>query len=248
MQVGQSGPTPTSNYTSVTETGQTGKTDTDKAIDKLNQQLMDALVGANKNTIPQVQTSVPVLPTPTTFSSTELSTLMGIPSPGALVASLMVDNAAEQRVTNRTTIQAQGEQIAQNIEAQAEKIIEGAVTKFACAVAGAVVNMGAGVASLTVTAQGLTAGMDSTLLGSISQSVNTVISSAGSMISAGGDLGQSISTAAGKKLEAHAERIRVSQELTKQTNEAMRDLISKSLDFMNSMQANTNQTRTKILG
>jgi len=37
-------------------------------------------------------------------------------------------------------------------------------------------------------------------------------------------------------------------EQTKQTNEALKDLVSKSLDFMSSMQANMNQTRTKILG
>ena len=37
-------------------------------------------------------------------------------------------------------------------------------------------------------------------------------------------------------------------EQTKQTNDALKDLIAKSLDFMNAMQANMNQTRTKILG
>ena len=37
-------------------------------------------------------------------------------------------------------------------------------------------------------------------------------------------------------------------EQTKQTNDALKELIAKSLDFVSSMQANMNQTRTKILG
>ena len=50
------------------------------------------------------------------------------------------------------------------------------------------------------------------------------------------------------RAEAQQEQIRTMMEQTKQTNEALKDLVSKSLDFMSSMQANMNQTRTKILG
>lgn len=55
-------------------------------------------------------------------------------------------------------------------------------------------------------------------------------------------------SAEAKRLEAQQEQIRTMMEQTKQTNEALKDLVSKSLDFMSSMQANMNQTRTKILG
>lgn len=37
-------------------------------------------------------------------------------------------------------------------------------------------------------------------------------------------------------------------EQTKQTNEALRDLVAKAQEFANAMQQNMNQTRTKILG
>ena len=55
-------------------------------------------------------------------------------------------------------------------------------------------------------------------------------------------------SAEAKRLEAQQEQIRTMMEQTKQTNEALKDLVSKSLDFMSSMQANMNQTRTRILG
>ena len=68
------------------------------------------------------------------------------------------------------------------------------------------------------------------------------------MSTAGGEFGQSMQSAEAKRLEAQQEQIRTMMEQTKQTNEALKDLVSKSLDFMSSMQANMNQTRTKILG
>ena len=89
---------------------------------------------------------------------------------------------------------------------------------------------------------------DGQLTAAVAQSFNTMLSSAGSMFTAGGEFGQSMQSAEAKRLEAQQEQIRTMMEQTKQTNEALKDLVSKSLDFMSSMQANMNQTRTKILG
>ena len=75
-----------------------------------------------------------------------------------------------------------------------------------------------------------------------------MISSAGTIISSGGDYAQGLRSAEAKRLEAEQEQVRTMMEQTKQTNDALKDLIAKSLDFMNAMQANMNQTRTKILG
>lgn len=210
--------------------------------------------------VAQVKADLPTLPPPLTTTTTSLGEWVGMPSPAALFASVMVKDAAEQRVQNRETIRAQGEEIVGLMEEQADKIEKGAMQKFACAVAGAVVNMAAGAASIGIASAGVRTNgegkmsiggkgpIDSQLTASVSQAVSTMISSAGTIISAGGDYAQSIQQADTKRLEAKQEQIRTYQELTKQTNEALRDLISKSLDFMNSMQANMNQTRTKILG
>ena len=193
-------------------------------------------------------------------NSGDLSGWVALPSPAAMFASVILKDAAEQRRTNRSIIQAQGLQIVDLMEQQADKIETGAIQKFACAVTGALVNMAAGGASLGVAAAGVgrssSGGLnmragnaaDGQLTAAVAQSFNTMLSSAGSMFTAGGEFGQSMQSAEAKRLEAQQEQIRTMMEQTKQTNEALKDLVSKSLDFMNSMQANMNQTRTKILG
>ncbi len=208
----------------------------------------------------QVRASLPELAAPSTNAMPKPSDWVGLPSPGAVFASLILQDASEQRRTNRSLIQSQGTQIAGLMMDQADKIEKGAMQKFACAVAGAVVNMAAGAASIGVAASGVGrsdtgklnfkagAGADSQLTAAVAQSISTMISSTGSIITAGGDYAQGIQSADAKRLEAEQEKIRTMMEQTKQTNDAMKDLIAKSLDFMNAMQANMNQTRTKILG
>ena len=146
------------------------------------------------------------------------------------------------------------------MEQQADKIETGAIQKFACAVTGAVVNMAAGAASLGVAAAGVSRSSDGglnmragnaadgQLTAAVAQSFNTMLSSVGSMFTAGGEFGQSMRSAEAKRLEAEQEQIRTMMEQTKQTNEALRDLVAKAQEFANAMQQNMNQTRTKILG
>lgn len=208
-----------------------------------------------------VTASLPELAAPTTSAMPNPKDWVGLPSPGALFASVILQDAAEQRRTNRSIIQAQGLQIVDLMEQQADKIEQGAMQKFACAVAGAAVNMAAGAASMGIAAAGVgrntetgkldfQAGgaADGQLTAAVSQSISTMISSVGTIISSGGDYAQGLRSAEAKRLEAEQEQIRTMMEQTRQTNDALKDLISKSLDFMNSIQANMNQTRTKILG
>lgn len=218
---------------------------------RVDEALLEAISGGRdfRAAADKIRMDMPSLAAPSGEpSSQSLSGWIGMASPAALIASLIVDQAAEQRVTNRSIIRSQGDMIAANMEQQADKIREGATQKFACAVAGAVVNMAAGAASIGIGAHGIKTGADAQITAAKAQGYSTMISSVGTMISAGGDYAQSLRSAEAKELEAQAEQIRTSMELTKQANEAMRDLVSKSLDFMNSMQANMNQTRTRILG
>lgn len=220
----------------------------------------EALIGAIQagkdftSAVKDVRSQLPELASPGDNTG-DLSGWTALPSPAAMFASVILKDAAEQRRTNRSIIQAQGMQIVDLMEQQADKIETGAVQKFACAVTGAVVNMAAGAASVGVGRSsngrlnmlaGKTA--DGQLTAAVAQSFNTMISSAGSMFTAGGEFGQSMRSAEAKRLEAEQEQIRTMMEQTKQTNEALKDLVAKSLDFMNAMQANMNQTRTKILG
>lgn len=206
-----------------------------------------AAVQAGKDfsaSVGHVTGSLPELAAPTTSSMPNPKDWVGLPSPGAIFASVILQDAAEQRRTNRSIIQAQGTQIVGLMEDQADKIEQGAMQNFACAVAGAVVNMAAGAASIGVASSGTNA----QLAAAKAQAVSTMISSAGTIISSGGDYAQGLRSAEAKRLEAEQEQVRTMMEQTKQTNDALKDLIAKSLDFMNAMQANMNQTRTKILG
>ena len=228
---------------------------------RVDEALIDAIQAGKDFTaaVKDVQSQLPDLASPGDNSG-DLSGWTALPSPAAMFASVILKDAAEQRRTNRSIIQAQGMQIVDLMEQQADKIETGAIQKFACAVTGAVVNMAAGMASIGVAAAGggrasngrldMCAGKtaDGQLTAAVAQSFNTMLSSVGSMFTAGGEFGQSMRSAEAKRLEAQQEQIRTMMEQTKQTNEALKDLVSKSLDFMNSMQANMNQTRTKILG
>ena len=221
---------------------------------KVDEALIDAIQAGKDFTaaVKDVRSQLPDLASPGDNSG-DLSGWVALPSPAAMFASVILKDAAEQRRTNRSIIQAQGLQIVDLMEQQADKIETGAIQKFACALTGAVVNMAAGGAGVGRSSSGgldMRAGnaADGQLTAAVAQSFNTMLSSAGSMFTAGGEFGQSMQSAEAKRLEAQQEQIRTMMEQTKQTNEALKDLVSKSLDFMSSMQANMNQTRTKILG
>ncbi len=59
----------------------------------------------------QVTASLPELAPPTTSSTPNPKDWVGLPSPGAMFASIILQDAAEQRRTNRSIIQSQGMQI-----------------------------------------------------------------------------------------------------------------------------------------
>lgn len=228
---------------------------------RVDEALIEALQAGKDFTaaVRDVRSQLPELAAPRDNSG-DLSGWVALPSPAALFASAILKDAAEQRRVNRSIIQAQGRQIVDLMEQEADKIKTGAVQKFACAVTGAVVNMAAGATSIGVAAAGVGrnasgrlemnvgSAADGQLTAAAAQSFNSMISSLGSMFTAGGEFGQSLRSAEAKRLEAEQEQIRTMMEQTRQTNDALKELVAKSLDFMSSMQANMNQTRTKILG
>lgn len=236
--------------------------------DKVKDSLVEAILAGKdfSSAVSQVRSELPELPSPSSFTPPSSKDWVALPSPAAMLAGVIIQDAAEQRRTNRSIIQSQGTQIANLMEEQADKMEKGAMQKFACAVAGAVVNMTAGATSLGLSVAGVGrnsetgkltfgksgtvahGGADGQLTAAFSQSLSSTISSMGSIITAGGEYAESLQNADAKRIAADEERIRTMMEQTKQTNEAMRDLVSKSLDFMNAMQQNMNQTRTKILG
>lgn len=115
---------------------------------KVDEALIDAIQAGKDFTaaVKDVRSQLPDLASPGENSG-DLSGWVALPSPAAMFASVILKDAAEQRRTNRSIIQAQGLQIVDLMEQQADKIETGAIQKFACALTGAVVNMAAGGAS-----------------------------------------------------------------------------------------------------
>ncbi len=182
----------------------------------------------------------------------DLQAWAATPSPGALFVSLIIKEAAEQRRADRSLIQSQGTLMAEKMMEQADKIEQGAMQKFACAVAGAALSMTASAAGMGVSVKGVK-GFDgktlsNELTAAYSSSISGMINGVSGVINAGGDYAQGLRSAEAKRLEADQEKIRTMMEQTKQTNEALRELITNSMSWLRDMQANMNQTRTKILG
>ena len=109
---------------------------------KVDEALIDAIQAGKDFTaaVKDVRSQLPDLALPGDNSG-DLSGWVALPSPAAMFASVILKDAAEQRRTNRSIIQAQGLQIVDLMEQQADKIETGAIQKFACALTGAVVNM-----------------------------------------------------------------------------------------------------------
>ena len=118
---------------------------------KVDEALIDAIQAGKDFTaaVKDVRSQLPDLASPGDNSG-DLSGWVALPSPAAMFASVILKDAAEQRRTNRSIIQAQGLQIVDLMEQQADKIETGAIQKFACALTGAVVNMAAGGAGTVI--------------------------------------------------------------------------------------------------
>ena len=263
MEVNQIAGFDTSQYNALVDAAQTqGVTKT-----QVNNALLEAAKPgkAFSEAVDIVKNQLPELAAPSSNIMPDPKQWVALPSPCALVVSLIITDAAEQRQANRELIFSQGMSMADLIDKQAEKIKLGATQKFACAITGAAVSMAGSAISLGFASAGVgrtdagklafgsdaaatSKGINDQFTSSFSQSISGLGSSAGQMFTAGGEFAQGLRSAEEKHLEAQQERIRTSMEQTKQTNDAMRDLISKGLDFLSSMQANMNQTRTKILG
>ena len=191
--------------------------------------------------IDSVRAQLPELPAPST-SNISMFGSIALPSPGAMTAALIVDEAAQQRKTNREVVYQQGMAMADKKDDMAEEMEQGAIDKFACDLTGAIISGIASGVSL-----GISAGAgDAQLNAARANGWSGLINAVGQMIKSGGEFSQSMHSAKVKNLEADEERIRTMMEHTKAINEAIRDLISKSLEFHSSMQANMNQTRNKL--
>lgn len=206
---------------------------------------------------PAFAKSLPQLPPPTTGAS--LPDIEAIPaSMGATVLTLIAKIAGEARRASADQRAAEVNSIVEQIRHQADMIKEKADTQFAYALTAAIITgttglaiMGASAAFAPKMMPGMTAAelsakqsSFSTLMGSI----NSVGSGLSGSFQAVGNHEAGLQDAKIKLAEADQERTRAMIDQLRSTEESLLDLLRKAIAAMDSIQQNTNQTRSRILG
>lgn len=257
-------------YDTLVNQAQSGRVDT-SLVDKA---LLNALnTGKDFDAaIKSVTAQLPELAKPNVNTLAPLGIWIGMPSPGALVASLIVTDSAEQRAQNKETIRSQGEAIAESMMKQAGEMRKAAALQFGMAIASSATQIASGAAAIgmltagsvkvtqtsssTTTVNGvsnttITTGtgtkVDAQLLSAKVNAFTSIMGGVSSALQAGGQFGASMYQAGIKEMEADQESTRAMRDALRAHNDAINELISKSLDFMNTMQQQTNQTTSRIL-
>jgi len=176
--------------------------------------------------------------------------LVATPTPGALLAAICVKDAAQQYEQNQKLVFENSQSVQKNILEQAQDIKNGALKQFIFSVAGSAVSA-VGCAVSTYKTAKLDTGLD--------QNTFTKQKAMGDTWATAGKIGEQTLNSIGtylnareqadvKKLDAAIEQHRTTMEYLKSSSQAANDLMRKSIEFMDAMQSNANQTRTKILG
>ena len=161
-------------------------------------------------------------------------------------ASNQTAEAAQQNENNITEVMTRSEAVQENMREQADNIEDGAKKQMAFAIVGASLSA---IGSIWGTAVGVR-GEDDVLkinqtkgqgISSVGQNVGSIFSSIGSYLNAQNE-------AENKRIEAEISQDNTALEIIKNSMQAQRDLINKSIEFMNSMQASRNQTMNRIMG
>ena len=168
-------------------------------------------------------------------------------SPGAMLAALCVQEAAKQNEQNTTELLKRNECVQKDIMKQADNIEDAALDKMALAITGALASAAMSAAGTIVTVRGGT-GDALTVAKSKGDAITSSGNSLNSIFNAIGGYVESKAQAENKRLDADIEQHRTMMETLRNSMQAQRDLISKSLEFMNSMQSNMNQTMSRIMG
>lgn len=186
---------------------------------------------------------------PNTGNISALKGLCATLSPGAWLAILCVKEAANELEQGTKDILTRSEHIQQKLKEEASNIIKGAVAQLVCTV----LSSAASIALSSV------AGAKSMKLGELEggaleaakavPSILNAISQGSSQIGlAVGGFVSSIYQAKNKEVESSIEQERTMEEAIRNHMQAQRELSSRCLDFYNTMQANINQTRARIMG
>ncbi len=228
--------------------------------DQIDQALLSAVNSGKtfEQALSAVTTSLPTLPPPIGTGALWDNGLEGLPSFSANYLAMIGDVASEQRRKSAEQRAMQTEIIVDKIKDQAEEMRSKAVFQLCMGIASGALSIAQGAMAFKMMSSGVSANAkltDAAAKGHADMLLNTKVQSFNA--AAGGVNGMvgSISQAAGsfydadiKLMDADIERARAQTDALKSLEDGLRELIQKMLSTMDSIQQNTNQTRTKILG
>jgi hypothetical protein len=186
-----------------------------------------------------------------------------LPSPGALVMSLVTKYAGEQREQNRQIRHEMTEQIVASMQEQADKMREMAAIQLAMGIASGAITIASGVLQVGTAVvafkvgavpDGATEAQKSAIdakvsvINSTSQGVGQAAGGVAGIAKSIGDFYGTIYQAKIKEMDADQEKLRDMRDALKDLDEGLKELIQKALAAQDSIQQTQNQARTKILG
>jgi hypothetical protein len=173
-----------------------------------------------------------------------------LPSPGALVMSLVTKYAGEQREQNREIRHQMTEEIVKSMEDEAEKMRDMAAIQLAMGIASGALTIASGAIQTGFAASALKVGDvgQSQALNSKGQGIAQSGGGFASVVKSIGDFYGTKYQAEMKEMQADQEKMRDMRDALKDMDDGLKELIQKSLAAQDSIQQAQNQTRTKILG
>ncbi len=193
---------------------------------------------------------LPELPKSSTSVNTETLSAIALPSLGATVLALIGDTADEARRANVEARKAQTQAIVQTIQNQAEEMASQASTKLKLGIASGIIQVASGAASVGMTYSALKGGLDGAELNAVNsqiQGVSTAFGGIKNFIDARNEYESALHDVEIKKMDANIEEMRAYATQIDSLTDALKQIINKATSVQADIQANVNQTRTRIL-
>jgi hypothetical protein len=173
-----------------------------------------------------------------------------VPSPGALVMSLVTRYAGEQREQNREVRHQLTEQIVESMQDEAKQMRGMAAVQLAMGIASGAASITGGILQSVKAGQALNEGVaaKSTAINAKGAALGQGASGVASVLKGFGDFAGSMYQAEMKEMQADQEKMREMRESVKDLDEGLKELIQKCLAAQDSIQQGQNQARAKILG
>ena len=236
-------------YTLIIEQAKTRNVDAG-LVDKL---LLDAIKDGKSfdQALALVGSDLPKLSQPNAQAFAYLKDWTTVPSPGALIMCVTTKLAAEQRQQNRELAWAETEAIVASMHSQAKEMRDQADTQLTLGIVSGAISIAAGIFQIagSAVALGKAAGDMNKLqtYNNIVQGISGIMNNAAKITDAKSQYVGTMAQARIKDKDAEQEKMRAVRDSLRDLNEALRELIQKSLSAQNDIQASINQARTRIL-